>query len=261
MINDSFCFNACGKKYIYRKPGIGTDIILNRKVEYAVYQAIKPFKISDEVLFFDPDTGHKLAVYMENSRTADSNNPLEVEKCMRALKNFHKLGLQVDYTFDLLYTLNLYENLWIDKSYYFDDYKLVKSQVTELIDYIDTCDKEWTLCHIDTLQLNILFVGEDVKLIDWEFAGMQDAHIDLATFCLFAEYNEEQVDSLIDTYFERVCEPEIRRKIYAYISICGFLWASLSEYQITLGIDLRDYSNSMYGYAKKYYKEWRKYYE
>ena len=43
--------------------------------------------------------------------------------------------------------------------------------------------------------------NEDIRLIDWEYAGMQDPHVDIAMFCIYSMYDREHVDKLIDAYF------------------------------------------------------------
>lgn len=63
-------------------------------------------------------------------------------------------------------------------------------------------------------------------MIDWEYAGMQDVHVDIAMFAIYAMYDREHVEKLIDAYFDNACERAIRIKIYAYIAVCGFYGAT-----------------------------------
>ena len=51
---------------------------------------------------------------------------------------------------------------------------------------------------------------------------MQDPHVDIAMFAIYALYEKEQIDRLIDAYFTEGCLEEVRTKIYCYIAICGF---------------------------------------
>jgi len=111
------------------------------------------------------------------------------------------------------------------------------------------------ICHIDANVDNFLFLADgDVKLLDWEYAGMQDAHVDLAMFCIYAMYDRPQVDALIDSYFTEGCPQEVRTKIYAYIAVCGLLWSNWCEYKSRLGVEFGEYSLKQYRYAKDYYK-------
>ena len=49
MTNRSYAFFVKGNRYIIRIPGEGTDRLINRAQEYAVYRAIAPLKISETV--------------------------------------------------------------------------------------------------------------------------------------------------------------------------------------------------------------------
>ena len=93
-----------------------------------------------------------------------------------------------------------------------------------------------------------------VRLIDWEYAGMQDPHVDIAMFCIYSLYTRHQVDDLIDLYFLERCPEAIRIKIYAYIAVCGLLWSNWCEYKRKLGTDFGEYALRQYSFARDYEK-------
>ena len=95
---------------------------------------------------------------------------------------------------------------------------------------------------------------KEIRLIDWEYAGMQDPHVDIAMFCIYSLYDRECVDRLIDIYFEGKCLETIRTKIYCYIAMCGLLWSNWCEYKSKLGIEFGEYSIRQFRYAKDYFK-------
>lgn len=64
MTNDSFLFSLNGEKYVFRAPGKGTDLLFCRKQESKVYEAIKSLKISDELVYLNPDNGYKISKYI-----------------------------------------------------------------------------------------------------------------------------------------------------------------------------------------------------
>lgn len=119
---------------------------------------------------------------------------------------------------------------------------------------IDGIPKEWVLSHIDAVPDNFLFTPKGVKLIDWEYASMQDPHIDIAMFAVYAMYDRVHVDRLINFYFEMSCPDEIRLKIYSYIAICGLLWSNWCEFKRIHGVEFGEYSLRQYRYAKEYYE-------
>ena len=254
MTNRSFLFECQNQKYIMRIPGEGTDHLINRKEEADVYQALENRQICDDVLYMNPDNGYKITAYLEDATNCDAENWNEVEACMTKLREFHELNLKVDHRFDIFGQIDFYESLWNGEKSYFKDYEKTKTAIFELKKWIDTLEKNETLVHIDAVPDNFLFTKEGIRIIDWEYAGMQDPHVDIAMFCIYSLYSREQVDHLIDLYFKGEVSPVIRTKIYAYIASAGLLWSNWCEYKRSLGIDFGEYSLCQYRYAKEYSK-------
>ena len=254
MTNRSFLFECQNQKYIMRIPGEGTDHLINRKEEADVYQALENRQICDDVLYMNPENGYKITAYLEEATNCDAENWDEVEACMTKLREFHELNLTVDHRFDIFGQIDFYESLWNGEKSYFKDYEKTKAAIFELKKWIDTLDKTETLVHIDAVPDNFLFTKDGIRIIDWEYAGMQDPHVDIAMFCIYSLYSKEQVDRLIDLYFKGEVSPMIRTKIYAYIASAGLLWSNWCEYKRSLGIDFGEYSLCQYRYAKEYSK-------
>ena len=258
MTNRSFLFSCKDKKYIMRIPGEGTDQLINRRQEAAVYQTIAGRKICDEIAYINPENGYKITEYLEGARVCDAENEEDLQKCMKKLREFHGQKLRVDHSFDLFGQMEYYESLWEGTPSAYKDYEKTKAHVLQLKDYIEANAGEWVLTHIDAVPDNFLFVEEngkeEIRLIDWEYAGMQDPHVDIAMFCIYSLYQKEQVDHLIDLYFEGNCDDRTRIKIYCYIAVCGLLWSNWCEYKRKLGVEFGEYSLRQYRYAKDYYK-------
>ena len=258
MTNRSFLFSCKDKKYIMRIPGEGTDQLINRRQEAAVYQTIAGRRICDEIAYINPENGYKITEYLEGARVCDAEKEEDLQKCMKKLREFHGQKLRVDHSFDLFGQMEYYESLWEGTPSAYKDYEKTKAHVLQLKDYIEANAGEWVLTHIDAVPDNFLFVEEngkeEIRLIDWEYAGMQDPHVDIAMFCIYSLYKKEQVDHLIDLYFEGNCDDRTRIKIYCYIAVCGLLWSNWCEYKRKLGVEFGEYSLRQYRYAKDYYK-------
>jgi len=254
MTNRSFRFSYKGKKYIMRIPGEGTDKLINRRNEYSVYQALRGNSITDKVVYMSADNGYKITEYWDDARVCDPFDAKDVKLCMQLLRSFHESKIYVSHTFDLFEQIEFYESLWDGKPSIFIDYFETKEKVLSLKPIIESFPREWTLTHIDAVPDNFLFVGNEIHLIDWEYAGMQDPHVDIAMFAIYSMYDREHVESLIDSYFIEGCPEDIRIKIYCYIAVCGLLWSNWCEYKRYCGVEFGEYSFRQYCYAKEYYK-------
>ena len=258
MTNRSFLFTVNGAKYIMRIPGEGTDQLINREDEAEVFSSLKGKGLCDDPVYINPRNGYKITKFLEGIRTCDPYSEDDLMRCMRLLKKFHDMKLEVNHTFDLFEKINFYESLWNGEKSVYRDYEITKQHVFELKDYIDKQKKDICLTHIDAVYDNFLFYmceGEEkLQLTDWEYSSMQDPHVDLAMFSIYAFYNKEQVDHLLDLYYEGECPEDVRTKVYAYMAICGLLWSNWCEYKSHLGIEFGEYSLRQYRYAKDYYK-------
>ena len=258
MTNYSYVFCYKRKKYIIRIPGEGTEQLINRKREADVYRVICKKGLCDNVLKINPQTGCKITEYYQNATVCNPLNAYEVGACMKRLRQFHEMGLKVDHEFDLFEQILFYEKLRTGKASVYEDYKETRNHIFELKEYIEQNVEKKVLSHIDAVPDNFLFAEdngkETIRLIDWEYAGMQDPHIDIAMFAIYSNYDKNQVDWLISNYFQGDCGNSIRIKIYCYIAAGGLLWSNWCEYKHMQGIDFGSYALKQYQYAKKYYQ-------
>lgn len=178
---------------------------------------------------------------------------------MKRLKEFHNLNLQVDHEFDLFGQILFYEKLRDGRPSIYRDYENTKENVLKLRDYIDTHVEKKCLTHIDAVPDNFLFYEdengkEQLQLTDWEYSGMQDPHVDIAMFSIYSLYDRDQIDALINLYFEDKCAKANRIKIYCYVAVAGLLWSNWCEYKLALGVEFGEYAMKQYRYAKEYYR-------
>ena len=259
MTNRSFLFSCNDTKYIMRIPGEGTDQLINRREEADVYSVIGDKNLCDDIIYINPDNGYKITKYINGARVCDSDNQEDLIKCMKVLRKFHNMKLKVNHEFDMYNKIDFYESLWEGKASVYRDYKKTRDNVLSLRSYVEDHIEEKVLTHMDSVADNFLFSNDEdgnerINLIDWEYAAMQDPHVDLAMFCIYSMYEKEQVDNLIDIYFENKCNTETRIKIYCYIATAGLLWSNWCEYKRNLGVEFGEYSIKQYRFAKDYYR-------
>lgn len=254
MTNRSFYFSCEGNRYIMRIPGEGTDQLIDRQSEYVVYETIKGHGLCDDTIYFNPDSGYKISRFLDRIRVCDPRNEEDVSRCMKRLRDFHEINLQVPHHFELVDQIEFYESLWMGEPSIFPDYHLTKERVLALRDYIDSFKIQRSLTHVDAVPDNFLISESDdsIWLIDWEYAAMQDPHLDLAMFAIYSFYSRKQIDWLIDLYFDGKASNSVRLKIYAYVAMAGLLWSNWSEYKRNLGVEFGEYTVRQYRYAKEF---------
>lgn len=253
MTNRLTAFCCRGKRYLIRLPGEGSNKLVDRRQEAEVYKAIGGKGISDRVIYIDPEKGCKITEFVENGHTCDPRNKEDVKRCISHLKKFHQMHLAVGHAFDPFEKMEYYESLWEGESS-FPDYRQVKEDVLSLKPLIESCPGEFCLSHIDPNCDNFLLTSDRVVLIDWEYAGMCDPHVDIAMFAIYSDYTDQEIDWLLDLYFEGSCPEKARLKVYCYVAVCGLLWAGWCDYKKQMGVSYGEYAQKQYAYAKRYYR-------
>lgn len=257
MTNKSFLFNVKDKQYICRIPGPGTELLINRKQEKAVYDALEGLDITEKVIYFNGDTGYKISEFYENARNADPHNQKEVAECMAVIRGIHELGLRVEHSFDMKERIKFYEKLCNSHGDIpFEDYDKVYKQMETLMDKLEAFNHKKVLSHLDTVVDNFLMLPDGrVRLIDWEYAGMCDPFVDVAMCAIYSYFDEEETDRLIELYLKRRPNSEEQFTVYAFMALGGFLWSLWAVYKAALGEEFGEYTILMYRYAKQYYKK------
>ncbi len=252
LTNRSWYFECGNNKYIIRIPGEEANKIINRSHELAVYDAIRSKGVSEEIVYMNAENGCKIAKFYSDARVCNAGNELDVKRCMKTLKTFHDMKLQVMHEFNLFEKIIFYEKL--KKKTHYSDYTKIRENIFSLKKYINLTKSEYCLTHIDAVPDNFLILNNgEVKLIDWEYAAMQDPHVDVAMFALYSCYTKDQIDTLIDIYFNNNCPNDTRIKVYCYVAICGFMWSNWCEYKENFGIDFGEYADRQYEYAKLFF--------
>lgn len=260
MTNKSFLFQVQGRPFICRIPGPGTGLLINRKQEKQVYDAIAPLKITEHVVYMNEDTGYKISEYYEDARNADASDWKDMETCMGIVRRLHQSDIQVGHRFDIRERIAFYERLCLSHGGIpYEDYERVRDWMNELMDRLDKMDRPQCLCHIDANVDNFLiFKDGSAKLLDWEYAGMSDPMLDISMCAIYSYYSEEETERLACLYLGRELTKEERFALFANAALGGFLWSLWAVYKSSLGDEFGEYTLIMYRYAKSYYRKLKK---
>ena len=166
--NQNYLVVADGVKYIVRKL-LRDDI--DRDFEWKVQNLAYEQGITAELLVFDRKNGFMVFKFLEGE---------------------HKSKLELGELKLLAQTLQKLHSINIDA-------KPIELQTDS--SGIDEYPKEYVLCHNDLNPQNIFF-SDDVKFIDWEYAGVNDRYFDLACVCVEFGLEVEMVEVFLEAYFD-----------------------------------------------------------
>ena len=255
MTNRSFVFSINNRSYIFRLPGEGTDKLINRKQEHSVYTAIKNLGVSDEVIYFDENTGYRITEYYKGARNTDAGNREDIEISMEVLRKFHQSGLKVSHSFDIDSEILRYRILCKERNAIrYSDNEETYEKMKDLIAVVKKMNVPRVLCHIDSNPDNYIRLADgSVRIIDWEYAGMCDPIMDISMYSIYSYYSKSEMDELLKIYLQREPDKNETTRLYIYAALGGYLWAIWTEYKQSFGVEFGDYGMKMYRYAKDFY--------
>lgn len=187
--NENYLVVVDQKKYIVRK-FLRTDI--NREFEYEIHTLAFNAGITSELLAFDIDNGMMISVFLEGA---------------------HKDKLSQNDFILLADTLRKVHSIELQSKPIKIKIKNESAEVKQALQIITQHDKEFVLCHNDLNPKNILF-SDEVKFIDWEYAGINDRYFDLACVCVEFKLKPMEEEYLLECYFQT--EKSNNDKLRAY---------------------------------------------
>jgi thiamine kinase-like enzyme len=100
-------------------------------------------------------------------------------------------------------------------------------------------------CHNDLLNANFLLDGERVRLLDWEYAGMNDRWFDLGNFATNNELDADAEHALVAAYHGSVTRPRLARlELMKVMSdLREAMWGVVQQGVSTLDFDYVEYAD------------------
>ena len=109
MSNFTYVIKADEETYTFRIPGKNAEQFVNRTVEKANIERIKPLGLNNETVYLDIDSGIKIAKYIEGVPLSEKN-PLDyLEDAAKLLKSIHTSSIKSDYPYAPFDRLETYE--------------------------------------------------------------------------------------------------------------------------------------------------------
>ncbi|MBO1623961.1 phosphocholine cytidylyltransferase/choline kinase family protein [Bacillus arachidis] len=256
MTNTNFKVMAGGEEYVLRIPGSGTEEMISRRDEMETANLASDLGIDAELLYFNAETGVKLAKLIPNAETLNPKTAKRSDNMIltaNILKKLHSSDIVMNNVFNVFEKVEHYEGL-LNKvnGSNFDDYVEVKSKIMQLKDMYEAMDVTLAPCHNDTVPENFVKSGEDkVYLIDWEYGGMNDPMWDIAAHSLECDFSLEDEELFLSYYFNGSVEESYKERILMNKIFQDFLWSIWTKIKESTGSDFGTYGIDRYHRAKK----------
>jgi len=212
------------------KPVAG-QLGLNRAAEYDLLESIQSHGFSPQPLYSDPDEGILVCRYIKGEALSQADmhqTPILIEVA-RITRSIHKLE-PVSGVSKLTHFLNHYEAQ-------LSDHRL-SPLLRSGMDLFAELNQETTalkLCHNDLNHSNFVS-GNNLFILDWEYASLNDPYFDLATIIEYHQLSDSKIEEFINHYSQNSESVDIKkldqwRQLTDYLSI---FWLMMLEKYATM---------------------------
>ena len=220
ITNLNFRIDADGKSYVIRLAGAGTENLgIKRDVEYAANKAAGQLGIAPEVVYFIEPEGYIVTRFINGKRVMPEEivKPHNLARVASKIRLFHERAPKLKGDFNVFRRVeNLTKVSKSNNCKFPFDWNWIMQKKDEVETALKKDPYTPTPCHDDLLNLN--WLDEDVpceigelRLLDWEYAGMGDIFFDLGNFSHHHRLTEDQQRLFLQEYFGEVTPKHFAR--------------------------------------------------
>ena len=262
ITNRNYKVESGGKAFVLRITGEGTDLLgIRREVEYAANKAAGELGVAPEVYYFIEPEGYLLTRFIPGKHIPpDEMSQVEnVRRVARKLRLYHTRAPAVKGEFNVFRRVEHLTKMSREHHTKFPfDFEDILRRMNEVESAFNKDPYTPTPCHCDLLNLNFLdeeVAGEkgELRILDWEYAGMGDVYYDLANFCHHHRFSDELVHVLLHEYFgEGTPRSFARLKLMWPMSeIHEAMWGTTQTGISTLDEDFQGYADLWFARARE----------
>jgi len=268
ITNLNFKIDADGRSYVIRLAGAGTEQLgIRRDVEYAANYAAGQLGIAPEVVFFIEPEGYIVTRFINGKRLPPEEivKPDNIRRVVRKLRLFHRRAPKLKGEFNVFRRVEMLTEMSRRHNCKFPfDWDWIMQKKAEVEKALLKDPYIPTPCHDDLLNLNWLdedVPGEigEVRLLDWEYAGMGDILYDLANFSIHHRLDDDQVRLLLQEYFGEVTPRHFARLklLWPMSELHEAMWGTTQTGISKLEEDFQGYADLWFGRLRQHVTDYR----
>jgi len=190
--NTNYLLKTPTNEYIVRKFKSNNSVNISRKFEYDIQKKASNHNIASKPIFLNKDFMiYKYTKGIHKNRLSKT----DIKNLVLKMKKFHSFKISTKF-YDLSIDLQDYKKQLKDSK----SQKIVKESF-KILKKLKRYKVHRSLVHHDLNPKNIIFNNNDIKIIDWEYAGTNDIFFDLATICIEYNLKKEDEEIFLNRYF------------------------------------------------------------
>lgn len=256
MTNTTFSFVFRGGQYVYRNPGKSTAGYIDREREKFALKVAKGLGIDKSYIHEDENDGWKVSYHINVTEPFDFGNKQHLDKLCKHLHVLHNAGIKCGSEFDYFAEADkLIARLKILDMWAARDIIAIREEIRPLYENVKNDNWPVQLCHNDIYAPNLLISGDDLYLIDWEYAGDSDIGFDLSKLFAAADAPLDKIDECLSVYFDRAPTDVEKKHIIGCAAVNYYYWYVWAVYQSRSGNECSEWQMLWHSKMRKYMDE------
>jgi thiamine kinase-like enzyme len=240
--------------YVIRVPGKDTSLLeIDRGAEKIANERAARIGIAPPVAAMLDEPQAIVTVFVEGMRMepADLREPETMTDVARALRAIHEIGEPLPTGFDSFRVVETYAETAVERGATLPDaYDEALRRAGAIEQALVGPEHDPVPCHNDLLAANFIR-GEQLWIVDWEYAGMGDRYFDLANFAVNNELGPAQHERLLAEYFGPSADPREPARRLAALRLMFYMsdfreamWGVVQNVVSELDFDFEDYAST-----------------
>jgi thiamine kinase-like enzyme len=220
ITNLNYRIDSGGQSYMLRITGERTDLLgIRRDIEHKSNLEAGKLGIAPEVLYFIEPEGYLVTRFIKGRHIPpeEITRPDNIRRVVKKLRLYHTRAPEVDGESSVFRRVEWLTKVSKEHNCKFPfDFDWIMQNMYQVEETLKKDPFVPAPCHCDLLNLN--WMVEDVagdlgelRLLDWEYAGMDDIFHDLGNFAHHHGLNDDQVKYMLYEYFGEVTEKHFAR--------------------------------------------------
>ncbi len=232
MSNYTYVISAKQTRYTFRIPGKNADRFVDRHIEQHHLNLIEPLKLNNDTVYLNEESGIKIAHYLEGTPLHEKDPLAFLDEAVAVLKKVHDSDLSSPYAYAPFERLARYESYVKDYNHqHHPRYQAAKALLFEHRPFLEQFPK--VLTHGDAQVSNFVVTDEGLRLMDWEFTGMNDPYYDLACF---GNANFDHALAILPVYLGTPPTTEDFNRLYLWRIFQCLQWHNVALYKDFIGL-------------------------
>ena len=248
ITNRNYRVRFAGEDVVVRLPGKDTELLeIDRVAEKAAGELAARAEVGPEVVAMLDDPPCLVTRFLvgEQMGAEELREPGTLTEVAAALRTLHACEERLPIEFSSFRIVETYAARMADRGAEVpSSYEWAVTVAHRIEAVLVGPEHEPVPCHNDLLSANFLRTQRGVRIVDWEYAGMNDRYFDLGNFAVNNELGPEQEAELLAAYFEA---PASERRLAA-LQLMRFMsdfreamWGAVQSTISDLDFDFADY--------------------